>query len=86
MLLSPRAGTFSAPLHKASSQSLSVFFTCDPTSPNTHLYILSHSTMADNKKQPVSFDDIIKAGKQKRAPTCAGLTTNHCSRPPKAQE
>jgi hypothetical protein len=44
--------------------------------------------MADGKKQPVSFDDIIKAGE----PTpCAGLAqkapvTNLTSRPPEAQE
>jgi hypothetical protein len=42
--------------------------------------------MADNKKQPVSFDDIIKAGKQNRAQACAELTTDHTTRPPKAQE
>jgi hypothetical protein len=53
---------------------------------NTRLRILSHSTMADNKKQPVSFDDIIKAGEQNCTSTCAEPTTNYFSRPSKAQE
>jgi len=44
--------------------------------------------MTDGKKQPVSFDDIIKAGEPT---TCAGLAhetlvTNLTSRPPEAQE
>jgi hypothetical protein len=44
--------------------------------------------MADGKKQPVSFDDIIKAGEPT---TCAGPAqktpvTNLTSRTPKAQE
>jgi hypothetical protein len=51
-------------------------------------YKHSHITMADGKKQPVSFDDIIKAGEPT---TCAGIArkvpvTNLTSRPPEAQE